>query len=233
MRNENQPGATKKAIRTRHQIVHAALELFKERGFDETTMRDVAKKSELSVGSTYYYFKTKEALVLAFYVESCDEFVHRTEEILKESKDFKYLLAKVLEERLAQLHPYRPFLGALIRSGLDPNSECSPFSDATADIRASAIKVFDDLLERSGLKVPSQLRLHLPRLLWLYHLGVILFWVYDSSSEQKKSRRLIEGTVGFIVAGLKIVRLPLMSTLLKPLFSLFEELFTTPPLKGA
>src|SRR6266850_2650368 len=46
---------------TRRQILETALALFRERGFEDTTMRDVAARAGLSLGSAYYYFKSKEA----------------------------------------------------------------------------------------------------------------------------------------------------------------------------
>lgn len=228
MRHADSRKVTKKAVRTQHQILHAALELFKEKGFDNTTMREVAESAELSVGSTYYYFKTKEELVLAFYVESCGLFSERADAILSGTKDFKTRLTKILEERFEQLRPYRNFLTGLMRNAIDPRSELSPFSPVTKQIRDDAIAVFAKVIEGSTLKVTPRLRTHLPRLLWLYHLGLVLYWTYDQSENDKKSRRLIDGTVGIIATGLKIANLPLMGTLLKPGLDLFEDLSGLP-----
>ncbi|MEM8882768.1 MAG: helix-turn-helix domain-containing protein, partial [Planctomycetota bacterium] len=58
---------TSKGEQTKARIVEAALELFKENGFDETTMRAVAGKADVSLGSAYYYFKSKEQLLQAYY----------------------------------------------------------------------------------------------------------------------------------------------------------------------
>src|SRR5213083_2137165 len=52
---------------TRRQILETALTLFRERGFDETTIRDIATRAGLSLGAAYYYFKSKEAIVGAYY----------------------------------------------------------------------------------------------------------------------------------------------------------------------
>jgi len=53
--------------RTRDAIVEAALELFRERGFEGTTMRAVAERAGVSVGNAYYYFSSKDELVQGFY----------------------------------------------------------------------------------------------------------------------------------------------------------------------
>jgi AcrR family transcriptional regulator len=52
---------------TRRQILDTSLGLFREKGFEETTIRDIARASGLSLGAAYYYFKSKEAIVGAYY----------------------------------------------------------------------------------------------------------------------------------------------------------------------
>ena len=52
---------------TRRILFETALALFRERGFEETTLRDIASQAELSLGAAYYYFPSKEAIVGAYY----------------------------------------------------------------------------------------------------------------------------------------------------------------------
>ena len=48
--------------RRRQQIIVAAKRVFSEKGFNKTTMEDIAKEAELSPGTLYLYFKNKEEL---------------------------------------------------------------------------------------------------------------------------------------------------------------------------
>src|SRR5713226_10495680 len=48
-------------------ILQTALELFRERGFEVTTMRDIGQAAKVATGAAYYYFTSKEAIVLAYY----------------------------------------------------------------------------------------------------------------------------------------------------------------------
>jgi AcrR family transcriptional regulator len=48
--------------RRRQQIIVAAKRIFSEKGFNKTTMEDIAKEAELSPGTIYLYFKNKEEL---------------------------------------------------------------------------------------------------------------------------------------------------------------------------
>src|SRR4026208_565378 len=49
----------------RDRIVRAAIEVFAEHGFHRATMQDIVRKSGLSVGAIYTYFKSKSELILA------------------------------------------------------------------------------------------------------------------------------------------------------------------------
>ena len=56
-----------KSEQTRQRILEAALELFRVKGFAAATMREVAVAAGVATGAAYYYFPSKEAIVLAFY----------------------------------------------------------------------------------------------------------------------------------------------------------------------
>jgi AcrR family transcriptional regulator len=51
----------------RQQILHAAAKLFGSRGFDATTIRDIASAAGILGGSIYYYFESKEDIFLAVH----------------------------------------------------------------------------------------------------------------------------------------------------------------------
>jgi AcrR family transcriptional regulator len=64
------PGEQPKSSRgeaTRQLILTTALRMFREQGYEKTTMRAVAAAAGVSVGNAYYYFASKEHLVQAFY----------------------------------------------------------------------------------------------------------------------------------------------------------------------
>ncbi len=62
-----------KSEATRAQILEAALELFQREGFDNTTKRGIAANAQVATGAAYYYYRSKDAIVMDFYQRSCDE----------------------------------------------------------------------------------------------------------------------------------------------------------------
>jgi AcrR family transcriptional regulator len=53
-----------KVARTRAQIVEVALDLFLERGYDSTTMEQIAESAEIGTSTLYRYFPSKDLLLL-------------------------------------------------------------------------------------------------------------------------------------------------------------------------
>ncbi len=61
--------ATDKGGQTRRQIFESALELFREKGFDSTTMQEIAAHARVVKSAAYYYFPSKEAIIQAYFAK--------------------------------------------------------------------------------------------------------------------------------------------------------------------
>jgi hypothetical protein len=74
----------------------------------------------------------------------------------------------------------------------------SPFSAESAPARERSIAIFREVVEGSSVKVDPDLRRDLPELLWLFHMGVVLFWVHDRSDGLARTRALIDRSAPMI-----------------------------------
>ena len=213
---------TARAEDTRRKIYEAAMELFREKGFEETTMRDIAAKAGVALGGAYYYFSSKDAIVLAFYAEMQETSNAVVLEALGEHRKLKERIRCVLEKRLELLEPNRKFCSALFRHAPDSTDPLSPFSEESRSIREAAIEHMRIALEGSDAKIPSDLKPRLPYLLWLYQMAVIMFWLYDRSPNQERTQRLLDKSLSLLVSLLRISALPLMKPLRKSALELVE-----------
>jgi AcrR family transcriptional regulator len=212
---------TKKSEATCARILDTALGLFRTQGFEETTMRGIAAAAGVSLGSAYYYFQSKEDLVMAFYDRAMEAMAPRLEAVLDRTASFEEKVAALMAVKFEYFQPSRTFLGALLRHAADPRNRLSPFSKATRQIRERDQTYFARAVAEShDVRVPDELAPHLPMLLWLYQMGLILYWVYDRSPCQRQTRILREKSLALLVSGLKISRF----ALLKPLRSKIVEL---------
>jgi AcrR family transcriptional regulator len=211
----------KKSEVTRARILDAALDLFRRHGFEETTMRGIAAAAGLSLGSAYYYFQSKEDLVMAFYERAIDAMTPRMEAALSGANHFEEKVEALMAVKFEYFQPNRTFLGALLRHSADPQNRLSPFSKATKHIRERDQAYFARMIDESrDVRVPAELAPHLPKLLWLYQMGLILYWIYDRSPCQRQTRMLRKKSLALLVSGLKMAGFPL----LKPLRSKIVDL---------
>ncbi|HEY3055130.1 MAG TPA: TetR family transcriptional regulator [Thermoanaerobaculia bacterium] len=192
-----------------------ALKLFREKGFDETTMRDIAAEAGVATGAAYYYFRSKEELVMAFYVRTAEEARQLWPEIIGRGGDLRKRLRAIIDFKFEQFAKHRRLLVALVRIGIDPAHPLSPFGRETEPMREESIDAFRMALAGSTMRIPKDLQRDLPRLLWLYQMGLILFWMFDESPRQARTRKLIDGTLDLIVRLIQISSLPLMGPLRK------------------
>ena len=214
---------TTKAEQTRAGIVEAALGLFRAGGYDATTMRAIADEAGVSLGSAYYYFSGKEELVQAFYDRIQVEHAAAAEAALDRTA-FADRLRGVMESFVDVAEPFHDFGGQFFRNAADPRSPLSPFSAESAPAREASTDLLRRAVEGSDLKLAPALREELPELLWLLHMGVVLFWVHDDSDGQRRTRTLIAGLVPLVDRAARLTRLPLVRGLVDDGLALVRSL---------
>jgi AcrR family transcriptional regulator len=213
---------TTKSEETGLRILNAALALFRQEGFDSATMRDIAQKSGVATGAAYYYYSSKDAIVMDFYQRSCAEMQPEIEVALEHAKGLEARLRELIRVKLVYFAPNRGVLRALLRNGADPKHPLSPFSPQTKEIRDIDIAWFRRILIDCGVRIPRDLEPHLPSVLWFFQMGVILFWVIDESPQQNRTERLLELASKSVVTLIRFSALPLMRPLRKTALQLIE-----------
>jgi len=193
--------ASSKGAETRERIHTAALSLFRKKGFDATTMRDVAAAAGVALGAAYYYFPSKESLVLAYYERTHAQSTAQAEAVFATSADVRVRLGAAFHAKLDVLARDRKLLSALFRSIADPAAVASIFGEHTHTIRQDSIDLFDraiapapelDTLDGAAREV-------LVLALWSLHMGVILYFIHDASPKQQRTRALVDRSLDLVV----------------------------------
>jgi AcrR family transcriptional regulator len=217
-------GAGTKAARTKSAIIDAALRLFRQRGYDETTMRAIAAEAGVSVGNAYYYFSSKEHLIQAFYDRAQVEHAAAAQPVLAGDTDLTTRIVGVLEAWLDVMDPYRAFAGTFFKNAAEPTSPLSPFSTESSPARTAATELWAQVIAGSDTKVAKALRDELPELLWLYSMGIVLFWVHDTSDGAARTRLLAQRSAPMVVRAIGLARLPVLRATITDLIALVAEL---------
>jgi AcrR family transcriptional regulator len=206
---------------TRKQIFETALVLFREKGFDATTIREIAARAGMSLGAAYYYFNSKEAIVAAYYDYVQAQHRERARAALLSTKTFKERLRAAYHTKIDVMEGDQRLLRALFRFGGDPDHPLSWFGPSSREQRRLSIEVFDEALGEE--KLPEDVRAAAPTLLWTLHMGILLYFLYDPSPGYRKTRKLIDAAVDFVVDAKRIATLPLMRPVRRRVFSILQD----------
>jgi AcrR family transcriptional regulator len=213
---------TPKAEKTRAVIAEAAMRLFQEHGYEATTMRAIAREAGVATGNAYYYFASKEELIQEYYARNALEHAAACSGILAAEARFVPRLRGVLHALVQSQAPYRSFAATVYARAADTASPLSPFSAEAGPARAVALSLYRDVIDGSRLRVPGYLRERLPWLLWLYSVGIMLFWARDASPGGQRTMRLIDATVPIAARLITLARLPGLRAVARRLISLAD-----------
>ena len=215
---------TPKGEQTRALILNTALDLLRERGYERTTMRAIANKAGVSLGNAYHYFGSKEHLIQAFYHRLHEEHLTASLSVLEKESSLKARLLSVMRLKISTLEPHHEFAGVLFKTAADPHSPLNPFADGSAPVRRDSVKLFENVVRDTKARIPDDLRAQLPYLLWLYHMGIILFWIHDQSPKRRRTYHVIDRTVDLIDRLITLASNPLMRPLRKKSLQFVAEL---------
>ena len=93
----------------RDELLRVSARLFREKGFDGTSIRDISAAAGMHSGSPFYHFKSKQDILVAVMEQGLAEGLHRTEEVMA--------LTLPPEQKLKGL--IRAQLGTILEEGSD------------------------------------------------------------------------------------------------------------------
>lgn len=105
-----------------NDILEAARRLFDSRGFLQTTLQDVAKEAEISVGLIYRYFESKEDIFASLALKGAETFDQEIQVILKKALSARRkpapatVLYQIAERFFAFYGPYGEYFDFLMYS---------------------------------------------------------------------------------------------------------------------
>jgi AcrR family transcriptional regulator len=212
---------TAKGEDTRDRIYTTALSLFRERGFDATTMRDIAASAGMSLGAAYHYFPSKDAIVLAYYDHVSRAHVRRVAAEAPHERSLAARLRIAFHSKYDIVRTDRPLMGALLRFAGDPRHPLSFFGAETRHHRLECMAVFAGVI--GDERLPEDVARVAPVALWALHMGLLLYFLHDTSPGARRTTALTNGAVDLVVAMLKLARLPLLRSVRKRVIELLDQ----------
>ena len=199
-RRTKQPGKREKNKEaTKQRILKAALELFKERGLERTTTREISKRSGIAEGTLFNYFKTKEDLALYFFQKETEDLIqwYRSNARLKKAPLAEKLFA-IIHRQLEYIEPYEDFIGAVFCRSLQPSSSLSPLSFESQELRLKYLRFIREILAEAEEKeeIPPVGCLGACAV-GLFYIGIVTHWLHDVSRGKQKTLAVLDRALNF------------------------------------
>jgi len=147
---------------------------------------------------------------------------------MRARRDLAGRLAADLNAWVDVAEPYRELAAQFAKNAMDPNSPLSPFSPESEPAREKVIEIHRRAVLGSTAKVDSEILESLPDLLWMYHLGVVLFWTYDRSPGARRTRELIARTTPMVARVIGLSRFKIVRPLFREVDKLVKDFLLTP-----
>jgi len=191
---------------TQKKILEVSLQLFQKMGFARTTMRDVARKCGIALGTTYNYFPTKEHIALYFFEQALDEVMerYRKEEPADAPLDEKIFLLLSIE--LEKIAPYEEFLNLIVTHAVLPTSRLHPFSRDSQRLKMKYLDFVGGILDRAKEKgefTALGFDAMVLSAFWVFHLGIMMYWMNDTSRKKEDTFILLDKSLRFILNAMK------------------------------
>lgn len=197
MRLSSSPGRReRKKVETRHRILTSAVGLFAARGYDATTMDDIAESADVSRATVFNFFPRKSDLVLAWFEERRAELAGRLAGEQDGSQTATHLAFAL--GVIAQMFDHDPRTGrAMVRAWLQAGGPLlTPESETSS--------MFADAIHAGQQRGDVDLRIDADRaglVLFDAYLGVLYRWA-SREDEQASFEADLVATLSVLLVGI-------------------------------
>ena len=182
---------------TRQRILAAAKKLFRTKGFEDATTRDIAQVVGVATGTMFNYFRTKEAIVVELASEALAkakaEFAKQYPAESIVDTDLSELFFASVAIQLRCLRSLRKYIGPFVDTML---STVVTTDELAATLRTELQQHFSELLWAHGIHDPSPVQLSI---FWSLYVGVFVYWGSDASPKQEDTLALLDQSVRMYV----------------------------------
>ncbi|MFZ6658323.1 TetR family transcriptional regulator [Undibacterium sp. TJN19] len=189
---------------TRRSLIRTAVDLITEKGYDATTMKQIAREAGIGDATIYKYFPSKEKILLAYYELSIEIVLEMSQETPGwEEFSLQERLQRLVDALLELLLGDREFVeitrSIVGRSPLLMMRDNMPGQQVLKDEIISYLT----MAEESGEIAPCDFKNMLGGLFADYLFAVIAYWLKDESEEFSDTTQLVDLTLAIVVMALK------------------------------
>ncbi len=194
----------------RSAILNAARKLFFEKGFRYVTVENIARKAELSKGSIYLYFSSKEEIYTQILLNDIDKFNKKSSLIFQNGKsaaelvmDFAFIYVDFF---LNDRELFRIMMTFMLHT--EDMNLAETVNQHIIEVTNNTVKIIETILQQGIEKgeFPSDINLRLSRnAMWGLLNGIISLHLFTGKEAHKEERirSAVKASLDIFINGLK------------------------------
>jgi AcrR family transcriptional regulator len=163
----------------RERLLEAALDLFTKNGFDRTTIDDVAFAADVGKGTVYNYYRTKEDIVVAFFLDIEREVQEQLNGLAHDRRSLQAVLTGVIQLQFKLKEPHHAFVRVfLAQLCAKATAQTHWVHEIQTIIDPPLVRLFTKLQGRGVLRpdIPTDT---LVQAFKIMHLGLTVLWAIE------------------------------------------------------
>jgi TetR/AcrR family transcriptional regulator, regulator of autoinduction and epiphytic fitness len=183
------------------RLIAAFVAEVRKRGYDEVTLRDVARAAGMSDGAIYKHFPSKEKILLAYYALRMGRLAEHGEGLAaKPGYAFAERMHALLEFQIGQYEGEKDFLAKTFRPTFISASLMWGEVAAMRKTYVDTVRGFLAAAESKGEIPALALPYVVEELIWCHYVAVMLYWQGDASERHEDTTQFIDRTVNLFAA---------------------------------
>jgi len=94
------PLTEEEQAKRRHEIFHQVVNIFLKKGFQETSMREIAEAAGLGKSTLYDYFKTKDEILIYYFEDQLNDLTEAAQRIAMQNETVDQRLRQIMQMHL-------------------------------------------------------------------------------------------------------------------------------------
>ncbi|MGA8143927.1 MAG: TetR family transcriptional regulator [Candidatus Acidiferrales bacterium] len=175
-------------LETRDRLYRAALELFGERGFLETTVEDITEAADVGKGTFFNYFPTKEHVLAAYGGER----IAAVERALEKARSTKGSVLEVLGELAADSAGQSHENPTVIRAIYAAHASCAPVRAELQKRMHTSREILAEIItlaQKRGEMRRDVSPIELARLIQTIVIGMTMAWALNPETQFQATAR--------------------------------------------
>lgn len=173
----------------RKKILEVAKKLFAQKGYEQTTTRDISLACGMAKGTLFNYFKSKETLAMTLVSQAMEDGRKVYQRRKTGNESFEEDLFLLIASELRTLRPFRKYIGPVLEGGMSIFFRSCP-CEAGEKAREAHLETVGHILAYHGFE--NRDYSIIVTLYWSLYLGILAHWSKDDSENQSATLTLVD-----------------------------------------